>query len=328
MKQKADAAEIEALMRDLARAPWLGEARASWPLHLFRSDDVQAAASILNGGVIYSRLRAQEFGVLTHDSASPSVIEHSPEWCKRCVRLYFRPRTPTEYQSEGFRPSDQLPLGAHRPMPVVMVFDAIPVITAAGAIFTDGNAAKAECKRGSDAVFLRTIPFEKVYHVGPVAEPKKREIIFRRCAEVLVEDEVTLDKLRRIYCRSQAEYETLMGLLSSAARARHAKRLGVSAGMHYRLWTFVESAALSQERVHLRFSPSTRTPGPFKAEAQILVEGRVRGTWRDDSYQADSELVLSLRGLRPFARAGYRVVLTLDGSIAYANTFMGEEALM
>jgi hypothetical protein len=50
------------------------------------------------------------------------------------------------------------------------------------------------------------------------------------------------------------------------------------------------------------------------------------GSWRDESYIADSELNLSLDDIGPLS--SYRVVFTLDGALAYANTFRGEEILV
>src|SRR2546426_496311 len=102
---KADAEAIRAFIRDLTHKPWLvATNHAHWPSFLFRVDDVRAAASILERGALCSRNRASALGLLQHDSASRGVIEHSPDWIKDCVRLYFRPRTPTEFRSEGFRP--------------------------------------------------------------------------------------------------------------------------------------------------------------------------------------------------------------------------------
>ena len=227
MTLKSDAEEIEQFMRGLTHEPWLGT-RARYPLHLFRIDDVTAAVSILERGVIYSRNRAEAKGLLGHDSASPSVIEQSPDWCKECVRLYFRPKTPTEYRSEGFRPSANIRMGAHRPMPIVFVFDSIPLLVSTGTIFTNGNAATGGVKRGSTAAFLKSVPFEKVYHDGPIPEADKRDIVFRRCAEVLLKNELTLDHLKHVFCRSQAEYDTLMDLLSDESRTKYSKMIGVS----------------------------------------------------------------------------------------------------
>lgn len=231
---KRDAAAIEQHMRTLAQQPWLGAGRAGWPLHLFRIDDVLAAAEILNGGTIHSRRQAERLGVLGHDSASATVIENSPEWCKECVRLYFRPKTPTEHESEGFRPVTRLHWGAHRPMPVVFVFDAISILTADSTVFTDGNAGRGRHNRGNDAAFLKQIPFEKVYHTGAFRSDERDEIVFRRCAEVLVPDRLSLASLKHVFCRSPAEYETLFSLLDSSAKAIHGKKIGVSGNLHYK----------------------------------------------------------------------------------------------
>ncbi|HWW61943.1 MAG TPA: DarT ssDNA thymidine ADP-ribosyltransferase family protein, partial [Thermoanaerobaculia bacterium] len=213
MTSKADADEIAAFARGLASKLSLRGQRASWPLHLFRVDDVRAAASILNRGVLYPRSRAERAGLLTHDSAAPGVIEHTPDWCKDCVRLYFRPRTPTEYRSEGFRPRDQITMRAHRPVPVVFVFDSLPIITAPGTTFTEGNASTKGCRRGEDLAFLNTIPFDKVYHDTWISDDE-RDVVFRRCAEVLVANELALTHVKHVFCRSQAEYETLYSLLA------------------------------------------------------------------------------------------------------------------
>jgi hypothetical protein len=323
---KVDAAAIEQHMRALARQPWLGAGRSAWPLHLFRIDDVRAAADVLNCGAIYSRRNAERLGVLGHDSANATVIEHSPEWCKECVRLYFRPKTPTEHESEGFRPSAGFSWGAHRPMPVVFVFDAIAILTSDTTVFTDGNAGHRRHQRGSDAAFLKQIPFENVYHTGAFPSGERDEIVFRRCAEVLVPDRLPLTHLKHVFCRSQAEYETLFSLLDPTARTNHGKKVGVSASLHYKKWTFLESVDLSTAKIRLRFSPSTLSPGPFRTHMDIFDEhGRLRGAWHDESFMAKGEQVI---GLTQLGLTGYRVTLTLDGNLAYQNSFAAAATLL
>lgn len=324
MTTKTDADAIAAFMRELApKLPLMGR-RASWPLHLFRVDDVRAAASVLNRGVLYPRSRAERVGLLAHDSASPGVIEHTPEWCKECVRLYFRPRTPTEYRSEGFRPKDQISMGAHRPVPVVLVFDSIPIITATGTSFTEGNASTKGCARGEDFTFLKSIPFAKVYHDTWIADDE-RDVIFRRCAEVLVPRELTLTHLKHVFCRSRAEYETLYSLLDHDARRAFKGRIGVSAALHFKKWTYVESVELSPSRVHFRFSPSTKTPGPFTIEFTVAdLAGRLLGTWESHRYNANDQLVINLHEQRP----EYMAELRLDGALAYRNVFTSQDALL
>ena len=325
---KADAAAIGSFVENLAKQPWIvGTNRSRWPLHLFRIDDVQAAASILERGSIYSRNRALALGLVKHDAASPGIIENSPEWIKECVRFYFRPRTPTEYRSEGFRPKPDLEMGAHRPVPIVLVFEAIPILSATGTIFTSGNAATRGVERGDSATFLQTIPFQKVYHDGPLSESEKGDVVFRRCAEVLVRDELDLANLKHVLCRSQAEHETLLSLLSDAARASFVRRIGVSARVHYRLWTFLENVDLSSQRVTLRFSPPTRTPGPFRALMQLRdPTGQLIGRWEDKSLQANRTYTINLRGIdNP---PSYQLSLTLDDALAYRGTHRASETIL
>jgi len=324
MTRKSDADGIAAFMRGLPTALSLRGYQTSWPLHLFRVDDVRSAASILETGALYPRTRAEQLGLLTHDSASPGVIGHTPEWCKECVRLYFRPRTPTEYRSEGFRPTAQIEMNAHRPMPIVFVFEAIPILTDSGTSFTEGNASTSGCKRGSELKFLSRIPFKKVYHDIWIGS-EERDVIFHRCAEVLVQRELSFDHLKHLFCRTQAEYETLYSLLSPPTRNRFRGRLGISATLHFRKWTFVESVELSHERVQFRFSPSTITPGPFQAELLIKsLSDQLLGTWSSDSFIANDALIVNLHA--PLTE--YIVELSLDNELAYRNTFTSEEVLL
>jgi hypothetical protein len=329
MSLKPDAAAIAAVIEGLATASWLGSARAAWPNYLFRIENLPAAINIIQSGKLYSRRKAEKLGLIEFDTASAAVIEVSPEWCKQCVRLYFRPKTPTEYRSEGFRPKDKIELSAHRPAPVVFLFDSQTLLMRDGTLFTSGNAAKQGCKRGGDAKFLQSIPFQKVYHIGPIAgsESEKRQIVFHRCAEVLIPDELNLDSLKHAYCRSDAEYETLMNGLSPSARSKYGKRIGVSAKFHLNLWTFVEHVDLLHDEVRFMFNPSTATPGPFDAEIQFTdLSGRLLGTWRNSAFEAQGAFTISLANLQPMT--SYVVTLTLDGLLAYRNVFVSDEALV
>lgn len=325
---KPDALQIEQCIRSLPSKPWLADTnRARWPFFLFRVDDVVAAASILQSGRLYSRNQADSLGVLGHDAASPGVIQNSPDWIKNYVRLYFRPRTPTEYRSEGFRVTEDFELGAHRPMPVVMVFSSIPILTANGTEFTEGNAATFGTPHGSDVAFLRRIPFEKVYHDSAFTASERAEIVYRRCAEVLVPTELDLTHLKRIVCRSQAEHETLLNSLPEATKNTYAARIGVAANAHHKRWTFVESADLSNESVTIRFSPTTRSPGPFDAKVIFAdTKGREIGHWRNKTYIANGTLKFILHNIgNP---TDYLITLSLDGNLGYRGRFKAKEELL
>ena len=134
------------------------------------------------------------------------------EW-KDCVRLYFHPRTPTQHQVEGFRPAGGLgSLGKHMPVPIFLLFDAKEILTRKTTRFSTGNLSQNP-PVGEDAAFFESIPFEKIYHDSWMREEEKSEIKFHRHAEIIVSHELDLDGLRRIWCRSEAEYQTLLHLL-------------------------------------------------------------------------------------------------------------------
>lgn len=317
--RKPDSERIRAHIKHLKEQPWVGKAQRWWPDYLFRVDDITAAAKILNDGYLLSRKEALAAGVLVLDCASPNVIAATAEQWKDYVRLYFRPKTPTEYLSEGFRPAGSYELGAHRPVPIVMLFDAADILTRADAEFSDGNLA-AGAATGNDYDFLCEIPFEQVYHDRSLDESEKRSIVFRRHAEVIVPRRLDLSSLRYIVCRTQAEYETLLHLLQPTAVKRWSRRISQKTNMHYRFWTFVEQVELNNKRILFRFNPSSQTPGPFSACVSILEDAtRQKYLWEDGSYHASSQLEISLDQLQH--PEGYSVRLELDGQLAYSNHY-------
>jgi hypothetical protein len=62
------------------------------------------AIKILESGQLLSRKKLIEAGEMITDNASAEVIDNTDEAWKGYVRLYFRPRTPTQHNNQGFRP--------------------------------------------------------------------------------------------------------------------------------------------------------------------------------------------------------------------------------
>ncbi|MBD3234105.1 MAG: DUF4433 domain-containing protein, partial [candidate division Zixibacteria bacterium] len=107
MKYKSDRAEIAKFIDDLRKKPWLGKARSWWPKYVFHFTDVNNAIKIINDGCLHSRARMETKGGIPCDIASPDIIASTDVEYKNWVRFYFRPRTPTQYRNEGFRPKDK-----------------------------------------------------------------------------------------------------------------------------------------------------------------------------------------------------------------------------
>ena len=317
-ERKPDAGRIEARLDALRQAKWIGPAREWWPKYVFRFDDIQNAVRILQSGKVLCRAQRGE----ALETASQAVLEHTEQTWKNHVRLYFRPRTPTQYQVEGFRPQGQFgSLQAHMPVPVFFLFDAKDILTRASTQFSNGNLA-ANPMVGATADYFEAIPFEKVYHDCWMSEGEKANIKFHRHAEVVVPEELDLDALQLIWLRTEAEYKTLLHLLPPAAVKKHGPKIrhGKKPNLHFCKWSFVESASLEQNKISLVFNASTLTPGPFAAYLEVVNRATGEGfKWENPQFQAKGPLTVSIPQITK--AAAYDVRFTLDGAIAYADRF-------
>ena len=252
------------------------------------------------------------------------IAQTAPQW-KEYVRLYFRPRTPTHYRNEGFRPAGQRELDSHCPVPVYFILDAATVLSLADSLFSDGNLGSTYANVDGYVSFLRQIPFNMVYHDSRFDPPECSQVVHHRNVEVLVPQRLGLESLRFVGCRSPAEYETLLHLLSPGTRSLWVDKIGVRPDLRLfnREWTFVERAEMSDERLTLRFNDS-KTPGPFNARVELTdpATGQ-RYHWRNSEYRCNDVLALRLHQLRnPF---DYIVRLFLDEQLAYANRYQGDD---
>ena len=210
---------VKTFLTELKNSSWLGTARRWWPNYVFHFTDIRNAVSVLKEGALLSRTQAQMRTLMATDNASRDIIGSTDEMWKDCVRLYFRPRTPTQYRNEGIRPRDELYSDAHCPVPIYFLFDSRRILSRPDCQFTDGNLASTP-NIFSSPVDLDQIPFEHVYRDSPLVDAEKRMVTFHRHAEVIVPKQLNLNALRFIVCRTQAEYETLLHLLPASA-VRH-----------------------------------------------------------------------------------------------------------
>ena len=325
LRPEREIAEIRQHLAELRRASWMDPARDWWPAYLFHCTDISNAVNILRQEELGSRQRAISTGQLKLDIASSEVIAQTDSQWKDYVRLYFRPRTPTQYHNEGFRPVGQRSLDSHCPVPVYLVFDALTVFSRADCRFSDGNLGAARATAQDDIPFLKQIPFDMVYHDARFDPPERDQIVYHRNAEVLVLERMGLEGLRYIGCRSPAEYETLLYLLPSEMRSRWKEKIGVRPELRLfnRRWTFVEQVEMSDEKLIFRFDRNTKTPGPFDARVALVETGTgQRFNWRDGEYQANNTLTLMLHNMgNP---RDYTACLFLDGNLAYAARYQGD----
>ena len=325
-KLKPDASRIRSFQSDLKTAAWLGPARRWWPDFVFHVTDIQNAVSILRSGILLCREEALAEGVMATENASPDVLEQTEDRWKGYARLYFRPRTPTHYRSEGFRPLNQQELNSHLPVPVCFLFDAFSVLSRAETKFSAGNLA-----HNPDVFYqaadLEKLPFELIYHVGPFTPEERDTIVFHRNAEVII-PRLDLDSVQLVGCRSQAEYEILLHLLPSTARSRWMKLIGFvpQLDLFEQKWTYVETAELSSMSATFKFNNSSLTPGPFHIRVDFTdTINNEWFKWEDFVYNANQILNITLREIGPLQ--DYSVRLLLDNNLAYAGRYQADDLL-
>jgi ssDNA thymidine ADP-ribosyltransferase DarT-like protein len=322
---KADAKQISEFLERLSQEDWVRRSeRRWWPRLVFHYTDIRNAINILKEGYLYGRRHAEDQHRLQISSGSPSVLASTQDSIKDCVRLYFRPKTPTQYHAEGIQSQSMLSRSkfpdAHCPAPVFFLFNAAHILARNDCRFSDGNLGSPRARLFSTASELEQLPWKDIYHSGYIDYSIKQNIVFRRCAEVIVPRRLDLGALRNIYCRSDAEKETLLHLLSPELRRQYQDRV-LSATrniLFHRRHTFVSTARLSSGSVYLSFSPETESPGPFQFSIALSMAGR--------SYRhQDDEFILE----KPFGyrldldapAQAYTVQVTLDKHLAYANAY-------
>ena len=324
---KPDADQIKNALDNLARQDWVKRTeRRWWPRFVFHYTDIRNTVQILREGYLYSRRRLEDAGKPVVSSGSPSVLAGTNIVIKDCVRLYFRPKTPTQYHAEGIRSQATLSKSrfpdAHCPVPVFFLFDSATVLARSDCWFSDGNLASHDAQTLSTASELEQLPWIKIYHTGYIdySQPGSSDIVFRRHAEVIIPRKLDLEALRYIYCRSGAERETLQHLLPPDLRSRYQNKIVAStrSDLFYRQQTFIETVRLSSESAYFHFSPETQSPGPFHLQVELEIAST--GYSRDvESFELTRPHILGIP--LPVSSTGYTIRLFLDDHLAYTNTY-------
>ncbi|MDM8518793.1 DarT ssDNA thymidine ADP-ribosyltransferase family protein [Anaerolineales bacterium HSG6] len=294
-----------------------------WPRYIYHFTDVQNAANILQNGHLYSRHKAQQLGLMTVDNASPTIIQQTSPEHYHYVRLYFRPRTPTQYRNEGIRPLNQRQYdGAHCPVPIFFCFDAFSLLAQPETLFSNGSMARPQVEYNDSRDFFFSIPFEKVYHNRRYSSSEK-DIVFHRHAELLVPNQLPLQPtLKFIACRSVAERQTLLQLLPRGLANRWLPRIRLGQmGLFERRWTYIKEVVVVDGRIIVRFNPDTQTPGPFNVKISYLEDGADKPRdWSGTMDKLNDQLVF-----RPDGAKWGTLTLHLDDALAFKGIILFEE---
>ena len=324
-----DSTRLQAKLAALQRTHWIDGARRWWPNYLFHCTHLLNAVNIISDSVLLSRTQALSTSRMAKDIAAPTIIERTNVAWQDYVRLYFRPRTPTQFRNEGIRPDGDMPYGAQCSVPVYLLFDAASVLSRPDILFTDGNVASNPNAQSQIEEFER-LPFHLIYHSSPILATDPTSITYHRNAEVLVPRQLPLDSLKWIACRSEAEYETLLHLLPTSVRVQWIPRIGVwpNYQLFHNRWSFVERVRSSGDILIFTLNKQTESPGPFAAVVELLETAtgtRYRWSRTDYDISETGGETLRLNISRLTTPRDYTVSFTLDDHLAYANRIQDDD---
>ncbi|MBX3065511.1 MAG: DUF4433 domain-containing protein [Anaerolineae bacterium] len=324
--EKPDAQAFLAHLQALRKSDWLGSERTWWTRYAFHFTDVRNAVSIFKRGELLSRQQLIKESIDFVDAASSEVIQHTHMRWKDFVRLYFRPRTPTLYANEGFSPSSNPnKYNARCPVPIYFLFNLEKLLCQADSRFSDGNLASNSSNVYASGNDFVSLPFPYIYHDSRISEELKKEITNRKNAEVLVPARLSLEDLEIIWCRSQAEYETLRQLLGEVLWSTWKDKVTAIAErpLFFRNWVYVESALLSSTKIVINLhEPSNKYDfGRFHLKIEITESstGLIYEAETSDFVFSQSQLSYDLSNL--LDPNHYSVSFYIDNCLAYSNSY-------
>jgi hypothetical protein len=153
-------------------------------------------------------------------------------------------------------------------VPVMLVFDAVSVLTLPSTRFSQGMLSRVR-DIGDDDRFFDRISMERVYHDFAPNPEDMESIQDARMAEVVVPGRLPLSPhLRFVYCRTPLDRRTLLHLLGEdAGKVKErikVEQVWASIFLHYGL--YLTRADLSGSGLRLDLHPPTRgrMPGSLK----------------------------------------------------------------
>lgn len=315
---KTDADEIIKFIDDLAEERWLGSIRTHWIKYAFHYTDIRNTVEILIANKLLCRAELEEKGIMPVDNASQTVILQTEKLIKNFIRLYFRPKTPTQYRNEGVRPVGKRWEDSHCPVPIFFLFDLKTILIKDDSQFSQGNLAKFGFQGlCSTAEELKTFEFKKIFHTGSFSQSERDDIIFHRNAEIVIPKELDLSALKFIVCRSPAEKQTLLNLLPKDVFKKWSPKIFIDTKgtLFERKWTYIQSVYLTSKSATIDFSPDTISPNPFTLT--VKVRGIEEETTEIGNFTANETIIFQFAEDLPV----YEIEVKLDGNLVYLGKF-------
>lgn len=237
-----------------------------WVGYGFHFTELANVPGILRQNTLYSRSDAVQQGLIAAEVGDPEILGQTTANVLECVRFYWRPHTPMLFQIEGIRAAAQYRYQAQCQIPVFFIVPLHDLLQRSDIRFTDRNAASSYHVEDTSHAFIQTVPFEKVFHDGPLSSDNKEEIISRRQAEILIPHQFALTSNTYILVRSPAETLMLQQLLDPAIWTAWRDRIitsnNVPTPAYFKFWLFVEEIFHLTNTISIKWNPPRQPVGP------------------------------------------------------------------
>lgn len=290
--------------------------RKHWPTRLYHHAPLENALAILREGVL--RSRNDEDNTHPRDVAAPGVIDATTA-AHDYARLYFRPKTPTQYHIEGIRKAGECNYGeqTHAPVLIMLGLESRSVLCQPDVKFSDKNMQLGSALTGHTEDFFNTIPFAKVFSEGGTGGD--RSFTDARCAEVLATSPLDLGEcLKEIYFRSEPERDTVLHALGDA-REEWINRCIVSDALKLfeKNYAFVQEVTLTPKGLIFFFN-ERRDRRPLDVQIEAFSKSGARIIhFRNEEMTARPLEAKRWIINQPLVPGVYLVRIKLEGQLAY-----------
>lgn len=245
----------------------LSNYRKIWPKYLFRHEPLENAIDIIRSGCLHSRQYAEQNGIIKSDIAPTSVISRT-DTAHSNVRLYFRPRNPTQYRIEGIRKQENYYEEKHAGFLVMFVFEAEDILSMSTTKFSCGNMQSSESEIHDQDSGFSNLNFAAIYHDSINYD---HQITRQKCAEVLVKDPLNLQQyLKHIIVKTDADSRTLKYLLRHNGLNSYITlvKKSMSPAIFFNQYTALEYIDATSDRLNFS-AKATKSSGDIKCQIRL-----------------------------------------------------------
>jgi hypothetical protein len=287
--------------------------KAKWPKHLFRHEPIETAISVLRADALLSRDAACALGPLANDIAPADIIQNRED-AHAYARLYFRPRTPTQYHIEGIRKPADYYMGRHAGLLVMLVFDSEAVLTRESTLFSTGNMQSPYSQVLDGDAGFDSLDFSGIYHdeAYPTDDEKRK-----RCAEVLAQSPLAISQtLSAIVARTDADVSTLKYLLGRESLGKFIPLVRKSEGQGVFFHNFTALQYVDTQPGRIRFQLCW-TKGGADIWTEISAYDNTGVGW--DLFTGPLKPLTPYYTEHTLPAGQYRIVFKLEGCYAHES---------